>query len=272
LYIIMRGKDTRNQRRKKMKREELMKKLDEEKEGLEVIKSRNYDVNERAKKILDEVLLGLKSFFKNIPLGITLTMSSSGIQFNLKEEGLERGKEIFYISLNRPFLQEGVAKPFLNYYTTMTDISDTFELIRLQALGEVARLIQETVLMSRILEGYQKYWKFEKDNYVSFYSVEKEIGELTEAINEIDFREKLVPGVIWESETPRAFDFSGTDRSGCYRIEIVTVNPKTVGIKYADGRYCGERFVTLRYDWMKIMFRQIRQLNDAVASKVIGKV
>jgi len=246
-----------------LSREDLMGQLDKKQDELKELQNKDHVVHFKAQQILDNLIKDLKAtYLTEMPTQVQFKANSSSIEVILKkEDGFD--KVIFNIYVRQPYDKADMVIE-LNYYTTNTDSTDTFELRRLKVLGKVAHILQLSGFKDTVINKYKEYAKFLDDNFVNTYLVTDDIVELKKEIAEMDFQAKLKPGLIWQSpveDQPARFWTSERNNFWANKVEIIKINEKTVKIKYSNKPYNGyEQEIVVRIDWMKSIFNKIEEV------------
>jgi len=251
-----------------LSREDLIKQLNQKTEELKQLNLKQREIDVRSHAILDSLLPQLKSYFVGLPQAVKIAIEDSRIRFGMQKPDKDYDTGIFDLNISHTYSEPEVVNIYLNYYTTMTDINDSFELIRLEALGVFANTLRDVTFIGKVTEGYKAYWKFGNENYVSVHSVTESIKKLQKQIKEINFKAKLVLGVIFNTENNSHVPFYFGERSYFYAdtIEIIKINAKSVKVKYKNPRYEGEQIIDR--DWMERIFNKIEEVKKI---KVITK-
>ena len=148
-----------------------------------------------------ELIRVLVPYFKNFKEEVIIDIRRGGVYFSMPHPDYTYSKELFNIYLDENWSDKEEAYKGLNlsYYTTQTKGMDSWELMRLRMLGEVAEIILYS--QKEILEKINRVAKSFLDEKLEVYAqnteLRKEIDTYASQIRELK-REKMREDLMGE--------------------------------------------------------------------------
>jgi hypothetical protein len=159
------------------------------------------DIGRREQAGLTRVLV---PYFKNFREEVVVDVKRGGVYFTMPHPDYTYNKELFNIYLDEGWSEKEKAYKGLklSYYTTQTGGMDSWELMRLRMLGEVAEIIlySQKEILEKINEVAESFLNEKTEVYSQMTELRRETNTFESQIRELK-REKIREDLMGEGVT-----------------------------------------------------------------------
>jgi hypothetical protein len=229
------------------------------------------DIGRREQAKLVEVLV---PYFKNFKEEVVIDIKRGGVYFSMPHPDFTYNKELFNIYLDESWNDKEEAYKGLNlsYYTTQTKGMNSWELMRLRMLGEVAEIIlySQKEILEKINAVAKSFLNEKTEIYSQMTELRRETNTFESQIRELKrekIREDLMgEGVTFKKDTYIQLKFNYTVRIKSIKLVDVSKSGKraTAVITFAFNESSVSREENV--DVAKITDQVLARIEDIVST------
>jgi hypothetical protein len=237
----------------------------------EVLENKLYDIGKREQVVLTGVLV---PYFNNLKEEVVIDIKRGGVYFTMPHPDYSYNKELFNIYLDEGWSEKEKAYKGLklSYYTTQTGGMDSWELMRLRMLGEVAEIIlySQKEILEKINEVADSFLNEKTEVYSQMTELRREINTFESQIRELKrekIREDLMgEGVRFRKDAYLQLKFNYTVRIKSIKLVDVSKSGKraTAVITFAFNESSVSREENV--DVAKIADQVLARIDDIVST------
>lgn len=199
-------------------------------EAKNILEDKLNDITRRKQAGLTRVLA---PYFKEFKEEVIIDVKSGGVYFTIPHPDYSYNKELFNIYLDESWneKQEAYTGLSLSYYTTQTKGMNSWELMRLRMLGEVAEIIlySQKDILRKINAVADSFVKERNEIFEQMDELSKEINIINTQIREIEkdeIKAKVFSeeGISFDKARSIQLKFNYTPRVS--KIKLVDMNAK----------------------------------------------
>jgi len=199
-------------------------------ESRNILEDKVNDITRRKQAGLTKVLA---PYFKEFKEEVIIDVKSGGIYFTMPHPDYSYNKELFNIYLDESWneKQEAYTGLSLSYYTTQTKGMNSWELMRLRMLGEVAEIIlySQKEILEKINAVANSLVGERDELYNQMSEIRREINTIDSQIKEIEKEEIKAKvfseeGISFDKARSIQLKFNYTPRVS--KIKLVDMNAK----------------------------------------------